>query len=98
MSETTESKKPGWMNLTTFILAMAAYAGGFVTNYTARYSQVDQAITAIGALSVDFKNFLKEYNASHEETAVSIKALNQHLEYTDGRLKDLEQIVAARRP
>lgn len=86
-----ESKKPGWLSLTTFIMMAVGFAGGFLTTYTTRSSQLDQVITQIAALSNDFKSFNKEYALSHEDTAVAIKGLNQHLEYTDRRIEELEQ-------
>jgi hypothetical protein len=103
-----ESKRPGWLNLTTFILVALGFLGGFATNYATRAAQLDTAIGNIAALSVEFKGFLKdytaaheaflkEYNAAHEETAISIKALNQHLEYTDRRVAELEARFAAAR-
>lgn len=94
LEETTpETKKPNWINITTFVLLAVGFLGGFLTNWNTRSTQLDQVISQMTTLTVDFKLFMEKYNISHEDTAVAIKALNQHLEYTDRRLDDLEQKV-----
>jgi hypothetical protein len=92
-SISTENKKPNWINLTTFILMVLGFFGGLLTNWNTRSSQLDQVMGQMTTLSNDFKTFTKEYNLSHEDTAVAVKGMNQHLEYDDRRLDDLEQKV-----
>lgn len=106
MSDSPDDKKSNWMNITKFVLLVVAFGGGvltnwngFLTNSTTRESQLAQAITQITQVTAEFRNFIdqdfkpfmREYNLSHENTAVAIKDLNTHLEYADRRLDALEQ-------
>jgi hypothetical protein len=96
-----QPKKPNWMTITAFILMALGFGGQLLENLSSRTSQFDTAITQMTTVSTDFKIFLEKdfkpfierYNSSHEETAVAIKDLNTHIEYTDRRLAELEQRV-----
>jgi uncharacterized membrane protein (DUF106 family) len=98
-----QGKKPGWLNIWTFVLIAAGsvlgHYGTILVDYTKHSDRMETMSEKMDSLATDFKTFMVEYRSADKTTSNEIQQLkdemervNDHISHTDTRVDRMESL------